>query len=76
MWLAELWAEALQQPDLLVGQADLPLGGGLFQAQQAVVRHIAEVGGKLEQPKLAPCYLLVRGHVALRRGLMLFATPS
>jgi transposase len=26
--------------------------------------------------KLAPCYLLFRGHVALRRGVMLLATPS
>jgi hypothetical protein len=35
--LAEPWAEALQQPDLLVGQADLPLGRGLLRAQQAVM---------------------------------------
>jgi hypothetical protein len=39
--LAELRAEAFQQPHLLVGQADLPLGGGLLQpaimpGQQAV----------------------------------------
>lgn len=38
--------------------------------------HVAEVGRQLEQAELAPCYLLFRGHVALRRGLMLLATPS
>jgi len=37
MALAELGREAFQQPDLLVGELDLALGGGLFQAQQALV---------------------------------------
>jgi len=161
--LAELRAEALEQADLLVGEPDLALGGGLLQAQQSVVlggeamalpdpalaargdldaaqgqllgdphravagvgermvedrrldlgRHpvgvrpagagqpidqplgplglevpadlvellpavahhpagladVAEVGGKLQQAQLAPCYLLVRGHVVLRSRL-------
>jgi hypothetical protein len=35
--LAELGAEALEQPDLLVGERELALGGRLFQAQQALV---------------------------------------
>lgn len=34
---AELRAEALQQPDLLVGQAQGAFGGGLSQAEEAVV---------------------------------------
>ena len=37
---------------------------------------VLKFSGKLQQAELAPCYLLVRGHVALRRGLMLLATPS
>jgi len=39
-------------------------------------RDVAEIGGEIKQAELAPCYLLVRGHVVLRRGLMLLATPS
>jgi hypothetical protein len=35
--LAELRAEALQQADLLLRERDLALGGGLLQAQQALV---------------------------------------
>ena len=35
--LAELGAEALQQPDLLIGQLERALGGGLLEAQQALV---------------------------------------
>jgi hypothetical protein len=35
--LAELRAEALEQADLLVGELELALGGGLLEAQQALV---------------------------------------
>ena len=34
---AELGAEALEEADLLIGEGDLALAGGLLQAQQAVV---------------------------------------
>ena len=35
--LAELWREALEQSDLLVGERDLAVGGLLLEPQEAVV---------------------------------------
>ena len=35
--ITELWTEALQKPDLLIGQLDAPALGVMLQAEQAFV---------------------------------------
>jgi hypothetical protein len=75
-------ARAGQPVDQTVRAVGLEVAPDLVELLAAVADHlaglrdVAEVGRQFEQAELAPCYLLFRGHVALRRGLMLLATPS
>lgn len=43
--------------------------GGCSRIDAAGLADVAELAGKLEQGELAPCYLLLRGHVVLRSRL-------
>ena len=63
-----------QTVDQAVGAVGLEVATDLVELLPAVDHHltgfgdIAEVGGQLQQRQLASCYLLLRGHVALRSG--------
>lgn len=65
-----------------VGAVGLEVSADRLALLAAVADHlaglgnVAEVGGEIEQAEFAACYLLFCGHVALRKGLMLLATPS
>jgi hypothetical protein len=58
-----------------IGAIGLEVAADLVELLAAVTHElagfgdVAEVGCEVEQAELAPCYLLFRGHVALRRGV-------
>ena len=60
--------------DQTVGAVSLEVATDLVELLSAVAHHlagpgdVAEVGGQFQQRQFAPCYLLLRGHVALRSG--------
>jgi hypothetical protein len=63
--------QAVEQP---VGAVSLEVPADLVELLARIAHHpagladVAELGRELEQAALAPCYLLVRGHVDLRIG--------
>ncbi len=67
-------ARAGQAVDQPVGAIGLEVAPDLVELLAAVAHHlagpadVAEFLGEFEQAQLAPCYLLFRGHVALRVG--------
>jgi hypothetical protein len=64
--------DLVEQP---LGAIGLEVAADLIELLAAVAHHpagladIAELGGQFEQTELAPCYLLLRGHVVLRSRL-------